>query len=333
MAATNAKIDPVKNEAYRVTFAIKDADGDLVTGATDLDSEVSLDGAGFSDCTNEAIEIATASGIYYLDLIAAEMNADTVAVIVKTSTVGAKTVSMIFYPVLVDIYDLLGDVNDGYTVGVITTLKSIASRLGQAGYDYEGNPIPDYMVSVGTFETQAMIDDNWTAINATLACVANGRIGNCLELTASGGNAGFKYLMTGLIVGKSYRASIAAKAGTAGVAHPRIRIARSSDDENIDNQFVWTNSLTWKVIACQFEARETSMWFEIYVDTAVAGTYLFDTAELRPLDTVMEHIYNLEAICTEARLAKLDTEVQADVKKINSTTLTGNGSTTPWGPA
>ena len=98
MAATDATVIPVKGQAYRVTFPILDADGDLVTGATSLDSEVSKNGATFADCTNEATEIATSSGMYYLDLTAAEMTADTVAIIVKTATSGAKTTPIVLYP-------------------------------------------------------------------------------------------------------------------------------------------------------------------------------------------------------------------------------------------
>jgi hypothetical protein len=98
MASTDARPIPIKNTAYRVTFCIWDADGDLVTGATGLDSEVSKDAGTFTDCTNEATEIATSSGMYYLDLSSTEMNADTVAVIVKTSTVGAKTTPIVLYP-------------------------------------------------------------------------------------------------------------------------------------------------------------------------------------------------------------------------------------------
>lgn len=96
MASTDATAIPVKNQAYRVTFPILDADGDLVVGATGLDSEVSKDAGTFADCTNEATQIATSSGMYYLDLTATEMNADTVAVIVK-STEG-KTVPIVLYP-------------------------------------------------------------------------------------------------------------------------------------------------------------------------------------------------------------------------------------------
>jgi hypothetical protein len=98
MAAGDASAFGRKGVAYRVTFPILDADGDLVTGATGLDSEVSKDGGTFADCTNEATEIATSSGVYYLDLTATEMNADTVAVIVKTTSSGAKTTTLVIYP-------------------------------------------------------------------------------------------------------------------------------------------------------------------------------------------------------------------------------------------
>jgi hypothetical protein len=69
-----------------------------VTGATGLDSEVSKDGGTFADATNEATEIAASSGVYYLDLTSTEMNADTVAVIVKTTSSGAKTTVLVIYP-------------------------------------------------------------------------------------------------------------------------------------------------------------------------------------------------------------------------------------------
>lgn len=105
MATTDARPIPIKNTAFRAVFPILDADGDLVTGATGLDSEVSKDQGTFADCTNEATEIATSSGMYYLDLTSTEMNADCVAVIVKTSSSGAKTTVLVFYP------EETGDIN------------------------------------------------------------------------------------------------------------------------------------------------------------------------------------------------------------------------------
>ena len=86
-----------KNTAQRIVFPILDADGDPVTGATTPDTEYSLDGASFVDCSDEIHEIATASGIYYIDLLAAETNADVVAIQCKTATSGAKTTVLVFY--------------------------------------------------------------------------------------------------------------------------------------------------------------------------------------------------------------------------------------------
>ena len=96
MASSDATPFAIKNQAYRVTFPIFDDNGDLVSSAASLDSEVSKDGGTFANCTNEATEIATNSGMYYLDLTATEMNADTVAVIVKTSTSGQKQRRLFF---------------------------------------------------------------------------------------------------------------------------------------------------------------------------------------------------------------------------------------------
>lgn len=97
MAASDARPVPRKNAAYRVVFPILDADGDLVSAAAGLDSEVSKDAGAPTDCVNEATEIGS-SGMYYLDLTAAEMNADCVAILVKTSTSGAKTTPIVLYP-------------------------------------------------------------------------------------------------------------------------------------------------------------------------------------------------------------------------------------------
>lgn len=115
MASTDARPIPIKNTAFRVMFPILDNTGSPVSGAAGLDSEISKDQGTFADCTNEATEIATSSGIYYLDLTSTEMNADGVAVIVKTSTTDAKTTVLVFYPqelgdIKVDAQSLLGTV-------------------------------------------------------------------------------------------------------------------------------------------------------------------------------------------------------------------------------
>lgn len=97
-AAGDAHPWPIYNARFRVVFPILDADGDLVTAAAALDSEVSQDQGAFADATNEATEIAISSGMYYLDLIATELDTKLSAVIVKTSTAGAKTTPLVLYP-------------------------------------------------------------------------------------------------------------------------------------------------------------------------------------------------------------------------------------------
>src|SRR3990167_2691717 len=94
----NALPYPVYGVPYGVTFPILDPDGDLVTCATTPDAEVSLNGDTFADCTNESVEIATTSGVYYLLLTAAEMTADVVTIIAKSATAGMKTTVLTLYP-------------------------------------------------------------------------------------------------------------------------------------------------------------------------------------------------------------------------------------------
>ncbi len=98
MASTDAMPMMRKGVAYRATFPIYDNTGALVSGAAGLDSQISKDGGTFVPCTNEATEIAASSGMYFLDIPAGETNADTVAILVKTSTANAKTTPLVFYP-------------------------------------------------------------------------------------------------------------------------------------------------------------------------------------------------------------------------------------------
>lgn len=63
-----------------------------------MDSEVSKDAGTFADCTNEATEIATNSGIYYLDLTSTEMNADCVIVKCTWTNTNALPTVLVLYP-------------------------------------------------------------------------------------------------------------------------------------------------------------------------------------------------------------------------------------------
>jgi hypothetical protein len=161
MAASDATPFPAKNVAYRITFPILDADGDLVPGATGLDSEVSKDGGTFADCTNEATEIATSSGVYYLDLTATEMNADTVAVIVKTTSSGAKTTTIIMNPTK---GNDLNVVVGSYSSGQTPLQPTVAGRTldvsagGEAGIDLSNVGSPTTTLNLSGTTIKAVTD-------------------------------------------------------------------------------------------------------------------------------------------------------------------------------
>lgn len=126
-ASTDASPRPLYGVAYRVIFPIFDNTGSLVTGAAGLDSEVSKDQGTFADATNEATEIATSSGMYYLDLTASEMAARVVTVIVKTSTTNAKTTPLVLYPELILVRGVCG--SGSTTTSIITSSLSPAAAV------------------------------------------------------------------------------------------------------------------------------------------------------------------------------------------------------------
>lgn len=108
---------PLKNSAFTVMFPIYDADGDLVTGATSPDSEVSIDGGTFADVSpGEAVEVATASGVYKLALAAGEMNGDIIATITKSGN--GKTAVNVMYTVTRQLIDLAYPATSGRSLVV-----------------------------------------------------------------------------------------------------------------------------------------------------------------------------------------------------------------------
>lgn len=185
MASTDARPVPQKNVAYRVTFPILDADGDLVTGAATLDSEVSKDGGTFADCTNEATEIATSSGVYFLDLTSTEMNADTVAVIVKTGTAGAKTTTIVMYPeeagdIRVNVTqvagttqtagDIIGDTND---IQARLPAALVSGRIDASVGAMAAGSVTAAAIATGAIDADALAADAVAEIRSVISGAAD----------------------------------------------------------------------------------------------------------------------------------------------------------------
>src|SRR3990172_2159085 len=159
----NALPYPIYGAPFGIAFPYLDADGDLVSAATTPDTEVSLNGDTFADCTNEATEIATTSGMWYLLLTAAEMTADVVAIISKSATSGMKTTPIVLYP------------------RKLVTIRSGTSAGGAAGYitlDASASAVNDFyngMVCIATIDgnVEARVISDYTGSNQQAAVVPN----------------------------------------------------------------------------------------------------------------------------------------------------------------
>lgn len=159
---------PIYGAHFLVAFPILDADGDFVTGATGLDSERSIDLGAFADCTNEAVELATASGKYYLYLTGAEMTGKFISVQVKTTSPGAKSTPIELYPRRLPVLES-GTAQAG-AAGTITLaagavaiddyyngLYVLITNNSPAGAQYQARRIIDYVGSTRV----ATIESNW----------------------------------------------------------------------------------------------------------------------------------------------------------------------------
>jgi hypothetical protein len=143
---------PIYGKAYSITYPLLDADGDTVTGATTPDAEKSLNGDTFTDCTNESTEIASGSGVYYLNLTAAEMTADVVAIQAKSATAGMKTTVAVLYPVKLPI------VRSGTGASAGSSTSTIVLDSGASAIDDYYNGCVVSSSNDGTEETRTITD-------------------------------------------------------------------------------------------------------------------------------------------------------------------------------
>jgi len=132
----------------------------------------------------------------------------------------------------------------------------------------------------------------WVGTNVTLASVAGGQIGNCLEITTDEASAGFAYQnITGLTIGKLYRFSCYFKKGT--VAQGKICLTTTNPGSGTGDIKAWVNltDVAWTQYTWTWEATTTSMYIVFWAWESSAGvTALFDEVSL----------YEITPCCTEA---------------------------------
>jgi len=196
MATSDARPVPIKNTAFRAYFGIFKNDGTLITGATGLDSEVSKDGATFTDCTNEATEVATSSGVYYIDLTNTEMNADSVVLLVKSTSTGAVPVILALYP------EETGDINVDVTAFGGSSLTQSGGRPEVNATHIDGVSATNLrrafegmtVVTVGSGSTSTAIATGLTEAtndhykNKPLYFITGALAGQIVEITAYNGS-------------------------------------------------------------------------------------------------------------------------------------------------
>src|ERR1051325_3784975 len=87
---------PVKGCRYTVLIAYTDTSG-VPTNPTTPDTERSIDGAAYADCTEETTTVTGSNGTGYITLTGDEMNGSAIAVAAKAAS-GPRTTLMMFYP-------------------------------------------------------------------------------------------------------------------------------------------------------------------------------------------------------------------------------------------
>jgi hypothetical protein len=126
--------------------------------------------------------------------------------------------------------------------------------------------------------------DNWEADRATLAIVAGGESGDCLEIThvaEEAPNAAAHQVVTGLVPGIDYTISAYVKSGTSGDGaygigiYPKVAYLPILD-------IAGTSSGAWVEAADTFTnpAGNADVWIYLVKNNVTAGTMLFDTVTL-----------------------------------------------------
>ena len=144
----------IKNAPNTITFPIMDSTNAPLTGATvsGADSEVSIDGAIFVDCGSEFTEITrsgTNSGVYRLDLTAAECSGEELVYLIRSTVAG--TIDRVVIPEVLPAMDSGEAVNGG--------ANTITLRLGASALDdYYNNNIVEIVRGTGAGQSKMILD-------------------------------------------------------------------------------------------------------------------------------------------------------------------------------
>jgi hypothetical protein len=131
-------------------------------------------------------------------------------------------------------------------------------------------------VSNGGFDSTTTGWMAWDGIyECTIASVAGGQSGNCLEITRVAGDAQTcSQTVSGLVIGVNYTISAYVKSGTSGNGGYQIWTGSGGSVEG-------TSSNSWVFNSDSFVATGTTEEIRVWKNNADAGTMLFDTVSLK----------------------------------------------------
>lgn len=337
MASTDARPIPIKNTAYRVTFPILNASGDLVTGATGLDSEISKDAGTFADCTNEATEIASSSGIYYLDLTSTEMNADCVAIIVKTSSSGAKTTPIILYPQ--ESGDIKVDVQSfGGTAGTFASGRPEVNMTHIAG-----SAVSTSSAQLGVNVVNAA-GTAWGSGAITAASIATDAIG-AAELAADAATeiATAVWAATTRLLTAGTNIVLAKGTGVTGFTDldaAAVRTAVGLASANLDTQLgLLATAANLATVAgyvdtevAAIKAKTDNLPSDPADASDIAAAFSTVNGKLDTIDDFLDTEIAAIKAKTDQMTFTVTGVMDANIQYVNAVLVTGDGDGTPWGP-
>ena len=180
-------------------------------------------------------------------------------------------------------------------------------------------PAGPELVTNGGF---ASVTTGWTAVRSTIASVAGGQDGNCLEITRTGDPNQYAYQqISGLTIGLTYSISGYVKSGTSGNEAFVIGILDSGWAEI--TSLSGTSSGSWVQSSGTFATTDSTIILWLIKSSVTAGTMLFDTVSL--FET--HEIDNPVEITMSAAKA-VDAEFAAPTMRTLTVTKSGAGTGT-----
>ena len=133
------------------------------------------------------------------------------------------------------------------------------------------------LISNGSFTSGTT---GWVATDGTIASVAGGQSGNCLELTRTSAAWSRANQNITTVVGKRYKLVIYVKSGTSGDEAFSVWLYNDTVQDVVSG----TTSSTWTKYTTSFVAQYTRYTVILWKNTNTAGTMLFDEVSIREGD-------------------------------------------------